>query len=98
LGDILTQLGNITGGVRFVDPEEFEAVMEEAKNDPQKAKALSSMLAYKDMAHGQKTAMVGRQNYYTSEVLHRLGFYWSTTSWDYDQQMLTAIAGMGFFE
>lgn len=98
LGDILTQLGKITGGVRFVDPEEFEAVMEEAKSDPQKAKALSSMLAYKDMAHGQKTAIVGRQNNYTSEVLHRLGFYWSTTSWDYDQQMLTAIAGMGFFE
>ena len=98
MGDILTQLGKITGGIRFVDPQEFEDVMEEAKSDPQKAKALSSMLAYKDMAHGQKSAMVDRQNNYTSEVLHRLGFYWSTTSQDYIERMLTAIAGFGFFE
>ena len=98
MGDILTQLGDITGGVRFVEPDEFEAVMAEAQNDPQKAKQLSALLAYKDMAHGQKSASVGRQNNYTSQVLHRLGFYWSTTSWDYDQQMLQAIAGFGFFE
>ena len=98
MGDILTQLGDITGGVRFVEPDEFEAVMAEAQNDPQKAKQLSALLAYKDMAHGQKSASVGRQNSYTSQVLHRLGFYWSTTSWDYDQQMLQAIAGFGFFE
>ena len=98
MGDILTQLGDITGGVRFVEPDEFEAVMAEAQNDPQKAKQLSALLAYKDMAHGQKSASVGRQNSYTSQVLHRLGFYWSTTSWDYDQQMLQAIAGFGFFD
>ena len=98
MGDILTQLGNITGGIKFVEPEEFESAMAEAQNDPQKAKQMSSMLAYKDMAHGQKSASVGRQNNYTSQVLHRLGFFWSTTSWDYDQQMLAAIAGFGFFE
>ncbi len=98
MGDILTQLGKITGGVRFVEPEEFEAALEEAKNDSKKAKQMTGLLAYQDMAHGQKTANVGRQNYYTSQVLHRLGFYWSTTSWDYDQQMLAAISGFGFFE
>ena len=54
--------------------------------------------SYADMAHGQKSAMVDRQNNYTSEVLHRLGFYWSTTSQDYIERMLTAIAGFGFFE
>lgn len=98
MGDILTQLAGITGGIRFVDSQEFDDAMEQAKNDPQKAKALSSMLAYKDLAHGQKSAMVDRQNNYTSEVLHRLGFYWSTTSQDYIERMLTAIAGFGFFE
>ena len=98
MGDILTQLGDITGGVRFVEADEFEVVMAEAQNDPQKAKQMSALLAYKDMAHGQKSASVGRQNSYTSQVLHRLGFYWSTTSWDYDQQMLQAIAGFGFFD
>ena len=98
MGDILTQLGNITGGIKFVEPAEFERIIEEAQNDPQKSAQMASLLAYKDMAHGQKAAMVDRQNTYTSQVLHRLGFYWSTTSWDYDQQMLQAIAGFGFFE
>ena len=98
MGDILTQLGNITGGIKFVEPAEFERIIEEAQNDPQKSAQMASLLAYKDMAHGQKAAMVDRQNAYTSQVLHRLGFYWSTTSWDYDQQMLQAIAGFGFFD
>ena len=98
MGDILTQLGNITGGIKFVEPAEFERIIEEAQNDPQKSAQMASLLAYKDMAHGQKAVMVNRKNAYTSQVLHRLGFYWSTTSWDYDQQMLQAIAGFGFFE
>ncbi len=98
MGDILTQLGKITGGVRFVDENEFEDVLNQAKDDPVKAKQMSSMLAYQDMAHGQVAYEVGRDNQYTSQVLHHLGFYWSPTSWDYDQQMLQAIAGFGFFD
>ena len=98
MGDILTWLGDITEGIRFVEAEEFERVMDEAQNDPKKAVYMSSLLAYKDMAHGQKAVMVDRQNTYTSQVLHRLGFYWSATSKDYCQRMLTAIGGFGFFE
>ena len=56
------------------------------------------LLAYKDMAHGQKTADVQRDNDYTTQVLYRLGFDWSPTSWDYVERMLTAIGGFGFFE
>ncbi len=98
MGDIMTQLGSITGGVRFVDDDEFVEELEQAKNDPVKAKQLSSILAYQDMGHGQTAFEVGRTNRYTSQVLHSLGFYWSPTSWDYDHQMLQAIAGFGFFE
>ncbi len=50
------------------------------------------------MAHGQKTADVQRDNDYTTQVLFRLGFAWSPTSWDYVERMLTAIGGFGFFE
>ena len=72
--------------------------MDKAKADPQKAKQLSSLLAYQDMAHGQKTTDVSRDNNYTIQVLYRLGFSWSPTSWDYVERMLTAIGGFGFFE
>ncbi len=98
LGDVLMGLTTVGDGVRFVEQEEFAEVMERAKEDPQKAKQLSSLLAYQDMAHGQKTTDVKRDNDYTTQVLYRLDFAWSPTSWDYVERMLTAIGGFGFFE
>lgn len=56
------------------------------------------MLAYQDMAHGKKAAMIERDNRYTCSVLHRLGFHWSDTSSEYIVQMLRQIAAFGFFE
>ena len=98
LGDVLMGLSAVSEGIRFVEQEEFMEVMDKAKADPQKAKQLSSLLAYQDMAHGQKTTDVSRDNNYTTQVLYRLGFSWSPTSWDYVERMLTAIGGFGFFE
>ncbi len=98
LGDVLTGLTKVTGGIRFVEQEEFNEAMERAKEDPQKAKILSSLLAYQDAAHGQKTYDPARDNDYTTQVLYRLNFAFSPTSWDYVERMLTVIGGFGFFE
>ena len=98
LGDVLMGLKSVGDGIRFVEQDAFAEAMEQAKNDPQKARQLSSLLAYQDMAHGQKTADVKRDNDYTTQVLYRLGFAFSPTSWDYVERMLTAIGGFGFFE
>ena len=98
LGDVLSGLTKVTGGIRFVEQEEFQKAMDAAGQDPQKAKQMAALLAYKDMAHGQKTADVQRDNDYTTQVLYRLGFAWSPTSWDYVERMLTAIGGFGFFD
>jgi thioester reductase-like protein len=98
MGDVLKVLEPITRGIEFVEMEEFENAMEQAKNDPAKAQILASLLAYENMAHGQKTSDVKRSNDYTTQVLFRLGFSWSTTSMDYVERMLKAIAGLGFFD
>ncbi len=98
LGDVLTELREIGDGVRFVEQDEFERVMDEAKADPTRSKLLSSLLAYQDMAHGQKTTDVARNNAYTIQVLYRLGYRWSRTTWDYIDRFLRAIAGLGFFD
>jgi hypothetical protein len=97
-GDVLEELSKVTQGPRQVETETFNEAMEVAKQDPEKAKRLSSLLAYQDMAHGQKAVMIPADNQYTTQVLYRLGFRWSSTSWDYVDQMLTAIAGFGYFE
>ena len=98
LGDVLSGLNNIGTDIRFVEDEEYNTAMEIAGNDPQKAKTLSSLLAYKDAAHGKKATGVPVVNAYTTQVLYRLGFKWSPTTWDYVDQMLSAISGLGFFD
>lgn len=97
-GDLLSGLTCIGSEVEFVEESGFASRLEEAKTDPDKSRILSSLLAYQDMAHGQKTADVARQNTYTMQVLYRLGYRWSATSWDYIEMFLKAIAGMGFFD
>jgi len=98
MGDVLKGLKSITSDFKYVEMEEFNEVMEHAKNDPVKANILSSLLAYQDMAHGKKTGDVKRNNDYTTQVLYRLGFNWSQTSSDYVERMLGAIGGLGFFD
>ena len=98
LGDVLKGLSSVGEGVRFVELEEFNETMNRAKDDPQKASQLASLLAYADAAHGQRVTDVTRNNDYTTQVLLRLGSSFSPTSWDYVERMLTAIGGFGFFE
>ena len=98
LGDVLSGFNNLGTDIRLVEDEEYNTSLESATNDPQKAKTLSSLLAYQDMAHGMKVSDVAINNPYTSQVLYRMGFKWSPTTWDYVDRMLTAISGLGFFD
>ena len=98
LGDVLNGLSSVSQGVRFVEQEEFNEAISQAKNDPQKANQLASLLAYADAAHGQRVTDVARSNDYTTQVLLRLGVPFSATSWDYVERMLTALGGFGFFD
>jgi len=97
-GDVLEELSKVDKAPAQVETEAFNQALEVAKQDPEKAKKLSSLLAYQDMAHGKRAVFISPNNQYTTQVLYRLGFHWSTTSSDYVDRMLTAIAGFGFFE
>ena len=98
LGDVLLLMEKVGREMRFVEADEFQQAIAAAGQDPEKAKLLAAMLAYQDMAHGQKAVMIARDNRYTCSVLHRLGFHWSDTSSEYIVQMLRQIAAFGFFE
>ena len=97
-GDVLAELSQVGQSPSQVETEAFNEALETAKQDPEKAKRLSSLIAYQDMAHGQKTVLIPADNQYTTQVLYRLGFRWSSTSWDYVDQMLKALKGFGYFE
>ena len=97
-GDVLAGLSKVGGAPVQVEVDEFARKMEEAKADPERAKVLQSLMAYQDMAHGQQVRAIEPVNQYTSQVLYRLGFKWSATSWDYIERFLIAINGFGYFE
>ena len=98
LGDVLQLMEKVGRDMRFVEDDEFEQAVTIAGQDPEKAKLLSAIMAYQDMAHGQKVAIIERDNRYTCSILHRLGFHWKDTAWDYVERMLTTIGGFGYFE
>ena len=97
-GDVLDELRIIGDAPRQMEEEEFARRMEEAGADPEKAPLLTGVLAYADMAHGKKATMIMPDNRYTTQVLYRLGFRWSPTSWDYVDKFLLAISRLGYFK
>ena len=98
LGNVLQVLDKLGTKMQFVEPEAFGFAVQQAALDPHKASLLTTMLAYQNIAHGQPTQIVDRNNAYTSQVLLRLGFQWTEPDNDYVGRMLTAISQLGFFD
>ena len=98
LGNVLQVLDKLGTQMQFVEPEAFGMAIQQAALDPQKAPLLTTMLAYQNIAHGQPTQIVDRNNAYTSQVLLRLGFRWTEPDNEYIGRMLTAISQLGFFD
>ena len=98
LGNVLQVLDKLGTKMEFVEPEAFGMAVQQAALDPNKAPLLTTMLAYQNIANGQPTQIVDRNNAYTSQVLLRLGFQWTEPDNEYIGRMLTAISQLGFFD
>ena len=94
LGDVLNGLRKIGTDLRFVETDEFAAIMQQASADPKKAPLLTGLLAYENIGG----RIVPPSNEYTSQVLLRLGFRWTEPDSVYVGRMLTAISQLGFFD
>lgn len=98
MGDLYTEMNRIGLHSQAAEYDEYLAALEKAEQDPEKAEILSSMIAYQNMAHGQKTFTVGKSNKFTMQVLYRMGFIWPVTSLDYMKRFINALRGLGFFD
>jgi nucleoside-diphosphate-sugar epimerase len=97
--DILSRLRIIDGRpLEYVEMPAFQKLMKKANADPLKARILAPLVAYEQSAAEKEGVETKSSTTFTMQILHRLGFRWSDTSWDYVERMLTAIAGFGFFE
>ena len=97
-GNVVNCLKCLGINIQLAEQADFEQHLRQSASDPNKASILQSMLAYQQVADGKYVAFNGFNNHYTTQVLMRLGFQWSFTSWDYIERFLKAISGLGFFD
>lgn len=98
MGDLYLEMDRNGLHSQAAEPGEFEKALEAAQQDPEKAKILSSMIAYQNLAHGQKVYTVEKSNKYTMQVLYRMGFRWPVTSHDYMKRFIKVMQYLGFFD
>ena len=99
MDDILSRIRQSDGSpIEYVELPEFAARMEAAKEDPEKAKVLSSIIAYASSPDGPHTMPNVASTSYTMQVLHRLGFRWNETAKDYVDMIFEMLASLRYFE
>lgn len=88
-------------GIRIdlVEEDEFRRRMEAVLQDPDKSELVQSLVAYSAGDDGRFRVMNGWETKeYTAQVLMRLGFHWSFTTWDYIEKYLLCLKGLGVFD
>ena len=98
LGDVVREMAiALNTKIKLVEDKTFEDMLHEAGQDPEKAKVIQSLVAYKANSNSKVTGF-HKYNPYTMQVLLRMGFHWSITSWDYIRRFIKVISEMNFFE
>lgn len=97
LGDIILQMRRMGMQIELAEDAAYEKAVREAQDDPEKAKALTTLLAYENMDPDKQIEAIGVDNEMTTQALYRLGFEWPMTSRYYMDRFLNALDGFGFF-
>ncbi len=98
-GDIIDCMNRIGIPIERVENEEFQHRLTIAMQDPEKSELVQSLVAYKEENDGLfRIANGWETKAYTAQVLLRLGFRWSFTTWDYIEKYLRCLQGLGVFD
>lgn len=97
IGDVVRSMKSCGIEINFVEQEDFQAAWQAAEEDPDKAKILTSSIAYRSGEHDAQVIAFPKNNLYTMQVLYRLGYSWPLTTWKYVEQFITMLQRLGFF-
>ena len=98
-GDTIDCMNHIGIPIERVENEEFQRRLAEAMQDPGKSELVQSLVAYKEENDGLfRVANGWETKAYTAQVLLRLGFRWTFTTWDYVENYLRCLQGLGVFD
>lgn len=98
MGTIIKQMKCMNMDIQLSELEDYEVALSHAKEDNEKAKVLSSIIAYQNIEYGKDIASIPPNNFYTLQVLYRMGFQWSILSNEYIKKFLLSLYTLGFFD
>ncbi len=97
MGDLYDTMNRLGLKSEAVEEDVYHQALEEAEQDPAKAKVLTGLLAYRQ-GHGIKTYGIAKATVLTVAVLSRMGFHWPMTDNEYTERFIIALRGLGFFD
>lgn len=98
-GDTIESMNRIGIPIERVETTEFQRRLTEAMADATKSELVQSLVAYSAADDGRRHVMNGWDTRnYSAQVLLRLGFRWSYTTWDYVENYLRHLMSLGVFD
>lgn len=97
MGDLYATMNRLGLSSKAVEEDVYRQALEEAEQDPAKAKVLTGLLAYRQR-EGVKTYGIAKAAPLTVAILYRMGFHWPMTDSAYTERFIIALRGLGFFD
>ena len=97
IGDVIRAMQSCGLAINFVEQEDFQSAWLSAEEDPDKAKILTSSIAYRSGNDSAEVVTFPKNNLYTMQVLYRLGYSWPVTMWEYVEKFINLLQRLGFF-
>ena len=97
IGDVIRAMQNCGLDIKFVEQEDFQAAWQAAEEDLDKAKILTSSIAYRSSNDSAEVITFPKNNLYTMQVLYRMGYSWPVTMWEYVEKFINLLQKLGFF-
>ncbi|MBR4921149.1 MAG: amino acid adenylation domain-containing protein [Prevotella sp.] len=96
LADILNGFAAAGITLRRVELEEFQQALDRMMENPELVTLLRPLMAY-NLSSTHVMRWIESDNEYTTQVLYRLGFQWSSTAADYVHRFVDTIVGFDYF-
>ena len=81
-----------------VEMDEFNELLDEARKDESKQEGISGLVTQVGMGKAKNRSIVNVSNTFTTNILNHLDVYWPLTSYDYLNNFINYLRGMGFLE
>ena len=97
IGDVVRAMQACGLKIDFTEQEDFQKACQTAEEDSDKAKILTSSIAYRSGNKDTEVITFPKNNLYTMQVLYRLNYSWPVTMWEYVEKFIDMLQRLGFF-